>query len=88
MALTKEERDIALDHIKTHWKRDNTCSVCGESNWNIHPTLYEIREFNEGSMVVGGPLVPLIAVGCASCGNLKFFSAITAGLVNRPDKSK
>lgn len=43
-------------------------------------TLFELRQFNEGSMVIGGPLIPVIPISCGNCGNTVMINAIAAGL--------
>jgi len=31
-------------------------------SWNVHDSSFELREFNEGNMVLGGPLIPVVPV--------------------------
>ena len=88
MAFSEEQRKLALTHLNKLWKGARTCMVCGNSDWSIHPSLYELREFKEGHLVIGSPLLPLMSVECTSCGNLILLNAIRAGLVKGSDGSE
>ncbi len=87
MALNEEQQRKALDHLNTKWKGLRNCQICGDTNWNVHPELYEMRQFNEGNMVLGGPLIPLLVIECTNCGNTISINAIRAGIVT-PDKKE
>ena len=38
-------------------------------------------EFNQGNLVLGGQLVPVVPVVCNNCGNTVLVNAILAGLI-------
>ncbi len=84
MALTKEQQDKAIQHLNSKWI-NKTCPVCQGNTWDVHPELYEMRQFNGGDMVLGGPLIPLLVVECTNCGNTISINAIRAGVVS-PEK--
>jgi len=60
------------------------CLLCGgQMVWDL--TVFELREYNKGSLVLGGKdssLAPLIIATCQSCGHVEFFNAIKLGLID------
>ena len=81
MSLTKEQQDKAIKHLNNKWI-NKVCPVCQGNGWDIHPELYELRQFSSGNMVLGGPLIPLLVVECTNCGNTISMNAIRAGVVS------
>jgi hypothetical protein len=55
--------------------------MCGVGNWNVQDSTFELREFHEGTLVVGGPIIPVVPVVCTNCGNTILVNAIIAGAV-------
>ena len=65
--------------------------MCGDNNWNIDDTIFELREFNKGAMVLGGSnssVIPVLALTCSKCGNTQFINAIICGAVSPNDKTE
>ena len=64
------------------------CSICGHNQWNVSDTVFEVREFHEGNMVLGGDsrIIPFVAISCQNCGNTLFINAIQMGIIepNQP----
>jgi hypothetical protein len=63
------------------WGKEKKCWVCGTKNWSVLPSLFEMREFDGGSLNLSGDLVPLLVLSCVHCGNTVMFSAIKLGIV-------
>lgn len=59
------------------------CSLCGSKHWSIDETIHEIREFNGGGLIVGGPITPVILITCDNCGHTSALSAVMIGVVPR-----
>jgi len=67
------------------------CPMCGGGPWNVQDSPFQLMKFNEGKIVVGGPLIPVIPVSCRNCGNTVLVNAIIAGVVepdNKPEKAE
>lgn len=63
----------------------HSCSFCQKSGtFSVLPNLMELREFQEGNIVIGGSsqLIPLAVLTCSNCGHTELINAIQAGLVN------
>jgi len=84
LSLTKEQQEKAIQHLNKKWT-NKTCPVCQGNTWDVHPELYEMRQFNGGDMVLGGPLIPLLVVECKNCGNTISINAMRAGVIS-PEK--
>ena len=61
------------------------CDACEGGSWTYDDTLFELREFHGGNMVIGGgaATVPLMTLTCTSCGHVKLFNALVAGLIDK-----
>ena len=84
MKLTEEQRAKLIKKLEEVWPPPRTCSSCSKQNWSITDRIMELREFNQGSMVLGGDqtLIPTVVASCNSCGNTVVFNAILLGLID------
>ena len=82
MKLNDKQHQQLNEHIKKSWKPPATCQVCKSNNWNIADSVYELREFHGGDLVVGGSggIVPLCPVTCNTCGNTVLINPLIAGI--------
>ena len=81
--MKKPEGYEIIDFINQNW-RNQTCQICGEHTWNVSDKIYELREFNDGDIVIGGPggaVFPVIPVVCKKCGNTIFINAVSTKLL-------
>lgn len=69
-----------LSFIKERWG-GRGCPVCGKGPWSVQDKVFQLTEFHSGSMVIGGPVVPVIPVTCSNCGNTTLINAIICGAV-------
>ena len=68
-----------VQFLNTHWGGMKTCTVCGSNKWSIEENLAELRFLNVGAFTVGGPVIPLVVVICATCGHTVLFNPLRAG---------
>jgi hypothetical protein len=76
----KVDTTALLEHLKRKWK-GRSCQMCGTGNWNVQDKVFELAEFPQGSLMVGGPVIPVIPVVCSNCGNTVLVNAILSGAV-------
>lgn len=82
MPLTPTQQKFVLDRLNVIWPLPRKCPACTQPGpWAIG-TVCELREFNQGSLVVGGPVTPLVSVSCSNCGATQLFNAIRLGVVD------
>ena len=81
----KVDAEKLLSHLHDKWQ-GRTCPMCGVARWNVSDTIYELREFNQGNFVIGGPITPIVPVTCDNCGNTVLINAIVAKLVEPSKK--
>ena len=74
-----EEQKVA-DYVKEKIKAPN-CPLCGQKNWNIASRVFQVAEFNDGSMPLGNETIPVLPLTCLNCGNTYFINAIIAGFI-------
>lgn len=84
--MAKFNAQKIIDHLKDKWQ-NRTCPLCGHGNWNVSDSVYELREFNDGALMVGGaPIVPVVPVTCNNCGNTIMVNAILSGAIETSKK--
>ena len=91
MKLTQEQADQILNKLNACKDKRKSCSICGENKWVINDTIFEIREFNMGNLIVEGAdyrIMPLISISCENCGYTKFLNAIKLGIISTTDDKK
>lgn len=91
MKLTPEQANQIIQQLNNDRDKRQPCNVCGNNNWIINDTIWEIREFNGGNFVLGGnsSIMPMISISCSKCGNTHFLNAIKLGIVSpQPPKEE
>lgn len=61
------------------------CPICHQRNFT-GPTIGAILAFKDGSVIIGGQLMPIVTMGCTTCGYVLCFSALQLGLVTPEGK--
>ena len=75
-----------ISHLRTKWGA-RPCPMCGAQNWNVSDTVFELRQFHGGNLVLGqGPIIPIIPVTCVNCGNTIFINGIITGIIENEKK--
>lgn len=69
-----------INHINDKWI-NKTCPYCGGVDWTVSEKIFELREFNNGSLNIGGIVTPVIPVVCNKCGNTVLINMIITGLL-------
>ena len=68
MPMAKFDAGKVIEHLREKWS-GRPCPMCGVTAWNVQDSTFQLLEFNQGSLVVGGPVIPVIPVTCSNCGN-------------------
>jgi hypothetical protein len=61
-----------------------SCPMCGTGPWNVQDRVFQLSEFHDGNMVIGGPLIPVVPVTCGNCGYTVVVNAILSGALPPP----
>ena len=81
--MSKIDTEKLIKFIDSKWHA-SVCPMCGVRAWGVSEKVFELREFNEGNLVIGGPnsvISPVIPVTCRNCGNTVFINALSTGLL-------
>jgi hypothetical protein len=81
--MAKFDGSKMIQHLSMKW-HGRSCPMCNAGTWNVQDSTYQLLEFNQGGLVLGGPVIPVIPIVCSNCGNTLLINAITAGIVT-PD---
>jgi hypothetical protein len=63
-----------------------TLPLCAKSPLPLADKVFQLAEFHEGGIVIGGPLVPIVPVTCSNCGNTILVNAILSGALKADDQ--
>ena len=78
--MSKDEIKNLLEFLRRKW-RDGRCPMCRSANFNVEEDTYQLMRYGGGSVVIGGPVVPVVPVICTNCGNTVLVNAIIAGVI-------
>jgi len=78
--MAKFDATKAIEHLQRKWA-NRPCPMCGIATWSVQDSTYQLIEFTQGALRVGGPVVPVIPVVCQNCGNTILVNAIVAGVL-------
>lgn len=83
MKLTEDQRKKLVEFLNEKRASPN-CPMCDSKSWGVSDTIFELREFQGGSLMVGGNqnIFPVIPISCNECGHTIFINAIRAGVLN------
>jgi predicted nucleic-acid-binding Zn-ribbon protein len=88
MKLDDEKRKILEEKFK-EYKPQLVCPICGNKDWGVNDTIFELREFNGGDMVIGArqmqTVYPVITLSCTKCGYTHFINVIRLGLIEKSE---
>ena len=84
MKLTQEQANQIIQQLNNDRDKRLPCGICGNNDWIINDTIWEIREFNGGDFILGGnsSIMPMISISCSKCGNTHFLNAIKLGVIS------
>jgi hypothetical protein len=85
--MAKFDAEAFIKHLNEKWA-GRKCAQCGVGNWQIQDSVFELRQYGGGGLVVGLPIIPVVPVTCANCGNTVLVNAILAGVLPRPEEAK
>lgn len=81
--MKKIDSNKIINFLNSKWQ-GSTCPMCHAGNWNVSNKVFELREFNNGDLVIGGPsnaITPVVPVICSNCGNTIFINVLSTGLL-------
>jgi len=81
--MSKIDTQKMIAHLNSKW-HGKPCPMCGSGPWNVQDSSFQLTEFNQGGMIIGGPLIPVVPVVCANCGNTVLVNGIVAHVVDVP----
>lgn len=81
--MANYDKQKFVDFLNEKWD-GRGCPVCGKGPWSVSDDIFEIRDYNNGNIILGGgAIIPIIPVTCLNCGNTIFVNAILAGAVKQ-----
>ena len=84
MSLTQEQVNIVTNTLLA--KGVASCPACHRSRtWSVVNDLVMLHvqpPQTFGSIIVGGPVLPCVAIVCSNCGNTQFHNVFALGLAN------
>lgn len=87
MQLTEIQRQKLLEKLNS-FGSPPICPICKSNTWAISDSLFEIREFHEGKLKIGGNIYPLVPLTCSKCGNTYLLNAVILELLDPQKKEE
>lgn len=94
MKLTNEQAQKVISHITNKAPgKSIVCPICGHNQWSVNNVVTEMREFQNGDLIVGGEssIMPFVSITCNHCAHTLFINALLAGIVspqNQPETTE
>lgn len=87
MKLTPNQSNKAIKELEKFVP--HVCSMCRSSDVRLNDTIFELREYNSGNLIIGGPstIFPVVALNCVKCGHTDFFNAVLLGVLDKDGKN-
>lgn len=86
MALSKEDRQRITDAIDGRVKGWQ-CRLCDQNDWTLAEGIIALGvQDKPGTVVVGGRVLPCIALTCSNCGNTLLLNMVMLGLRDMVEK--
>jgi hypothetical protein len=89
MAFTPEQSERILARVRERTGPEpgtsiRDCPICGHSEWGLQQggVVFLILQSPDagGSLVLGGPTLPSVALVCGRCGNTQLLNLLVLGL--------
>jgi hypothetical protein len=85
--VAKIDSQKVIRHLQEKWG-SRPCPMCSKGPWGVQDSMFQLMEFSEGALTLGGPLIPVVPVVCKNCGYLVLVSALAANVVPPPPPAK
>jgi ribosomal protein S27AE len=70
-----------LEELSAKWN-GRACPLCGKGSWIASEKIFELREYNDGDLVLGGgPITPVVPITCDNCGNTVLVNPLVLKIV-------
>lgn len=66
-----------ISYLTEKWGVIN-CPLCHGDSLEVQDKVFQLSEFHQGNLVVGGTLVPVIPITCTSCGYTILVNALVS----------
>lgn len=60
------------------------CPMCSKGPWEVQGKIFQLNEFSQGNLVLGGPILPVVPVSCTNCGYTVLVNALLTGVLEKP----
>ncbi len=86
MRLDESQQRRLVQKLNELFMPPQECCVCKNTSWSVSDVIWELREFQGGSLVIGGDtkLLPVVAMSCNKCGYTVFLNAMLLGVIEAP----
>lgn len=74
----KIDFEATKNYLMEKWG-NTPCPMCKKGPWNIPTKMFELNEFSENGLIIGGSSIPLIPIFCENCGNVILVNALISG---------
>jgi hypothetical protein len=80
------DKEKVAKWINTYWTGPKKCPICQDQKWVLLDNVWELRKYQDGTLVVGGPVLPVVVMMCNVCGHSILFNAIAIGALEKENE--
>ncbi len=82
MSFSEGERQEITGALDDKINGELVCPVCHKTRWSLQDGMFlmPLHQANTGGLVVGGPILPCVAISCTNCGNTQLQNLLILGL--------
>lgn len=81
--MSDVNQDELINILNEKWGA-RPCPMCGEGQWIVSNKVFELREYNEGNLIIGGGTInPVVPITCGNCGNIIMVNPVAIGLLKK-----
>lgn len=82
--MKKPNSGQIMNFLNTKWN-GAVCPMCQGREWNVEDTIYELREFKDGNLIVTKDcrIIPVVPITCTNCGNTVLLNPLAIGLMEK-----
>jgi len=79
--MSKFDSTAFIAKLREKWG-SRPCPMCEKGPWNVSDSTFQLMEYSQGGLHIGGPVIPIVPVTCGNCGHTILVNAIVSGVVS------
>lgn len=83
--MKKIDTSKLVAHLDGTWK-NKECMICGSSQWTVSDKIHQLREYEDGGIITGSNIFPVVPIVCRNCGLTIFINPVVAKVLKEEEE--